>query len=65
MKNKYILIIFILGVIGAIIGSLFKIMHWPSANILLTLGMGMQVIAGLVAIWKIAINKNSKSFLNH
>lgn len=64
MKIKHILIVLILGVVFTIAGSLFKILHYIGATQLLILGMGLQVVAGLLAIWKLITSKNSNSFLN-
>lgn len=64
MKNRLILIIFALGTFMVILGALFKIMHWPSANILLLMGMSSQLVAGMIAIWKILTHKKFQGFLN-
>ena len=67
MKNKYILIIFIIGFIVTILGSLFKITHMEigvlTGNILLTIGMLSQILAGILFIFKLLSNKKD-SFLN-
>ena len=67
MKNKYIIILFIIGFIITILGSLFKITHWEigfvTGTLLLTFGMLLQVIAGTLFIVKLFSNKND-SFLN-
>ena len=64
MKNKHIVIAFILGCILAIIGALFKIMHWPGASALLILGMLSEALAGLMLIIKIFKDQNPNGFLN-
>jgi len=64
MKNKYILIAFILGFILTVIGALFKIMHWPGASILLILGMLSEALAGVMLIIKIYKDQNPNGFLN-
>ena len=62
MKNKYILIIFILGFIITILGSLFKITHWKfgifTGNLLLTIGMFSEILAGILLIVKLISDKN-------
>ena len=64
MKNKHILVIFVVAAILVIVGALFKIMHWPGANPVLFVGMIGQVIAGVLTVFKLVTNKNEKSFLN-
>jgi hypothetical protein len=41
MKNQYKipLVLFLIGMILTIVGSLFKLMHWPGASIILTVEM--------------------------
>ena len=67
MKNKYIIIAFIIGFIITILGSLFKITHWEfgifNGNILLTIGMFTEILAGILFIIKLLSNKND-TFLN-
>lgn len=66
MKNKHLLIAFIIGVIIMIIGVFFKIMHyeygWVTANLLLTAGMVIKVLAAVLFITKLLGNNNE--FLN-
>ncbi|ESU19238.1 hypothetical protein FCR2A7T_26620 [Flavobacterium cauense R2A-7] len=64
MKNKHILIAFILGCIITIVGALFKIMHWPYASVLLILGMLSEALAGVMLILKIYKDQNPNGFLN-
>jgi hypothetical protein len=61
MKKKYLpsLILFIFGMILTIIGSLFKIMHWPGASILLVIGMLSEAIALILII--ITLQRNTKN----
>ncbi|WP_395074968.1 gliding motility protein GldL [Flavobacterium sp.] len=67
MKNKYIIIILIFGFLIAILGSLFKITHWQlgfvTGSLLLTIGMCTEIIAGILFIIKLLLNKNN-TFLN-
>jgi hypothetical protein len=39
------------------IGILFKIMHWPGANILLVLGLGLFAILFVPSVAKFSFNK--------
>ena len=60
MKKQYTvpLVIFLLGMVITIIGSLFKIMHWPGANFMLTIGMLTEAIAIITLI--VILLKNKK-----
>ncbi|WP_413614284.1 GldL-related protein [Flavobacterium sp. N1946] len=64
MKNKHIIIAFILGFIITIIGALFKIMHWPYASALLILGMLCEAYAGIALVVKIYKDQNPNGFFN-
>jgi hypothetical protein len=59
MKNQYKLplILFLIGMILTIIGSLFKLMHWPGATIMLTVGMLTEVAAIITLIVLLIKNK--------
>ena len=52
MQKKYLpsLILFLLGIVITIIGSLFKLMHWPGASIILVIGMLSEAIAIIILI---------------
>lgn len=60
MKKQYTvpLVLFLLGMAITIIGALFKIMHWPGANIMLTFGMLTEAIAIITLI--VVLLKNTK-----
>jgi len=60
MKKQYIvpLVFFFLGMAITIIGALFKIMHWPGANFMLTIGMITEAIALITLI--VVLLKNTK-----
>ena len=60
MKKQYTvpLVLFLLGMAITIIGSLFKIMHWPGANFMLTIGMITEAIAIITLI--VVLLKNTK-----
>jgi len=60
MKKHFVipLVLFLLGMVVTIIGSLFKIMHWPGAGILLTIGMLTEAFAIIILI--IVLLKNVK-----
>lgn len=53
MKTRTALALLLIGTAIIISGGLFKIMHWPSANIQLVLGTLMQVAALLALAAKV------------
>ncbi len=68
MKNKHILSLYILGGIIIFIGALLKINHFQfmdliTGNLLLVIGLLIQVLAGILFIFKILTNKKN-NFLN-
>ncbi len=60
MKKQYTipLVLFLSGMAITIIGALFKLMHWPGANIMLTVGMLTEAIAIITLI--VILLKNTK-----
>jgi len=60
MKKQYTvpLFLFLLGMVITIIGTLFKLMHWPGANFMLIIGMLTEAIAIITLI--VVIFKNTK-----
>lgn len=67
MKNKYIIAIFIYGLIITIFGALLKILHFEigplTGNKILTIGMFTEIIACLLFVSKLLLNKKD-NFLN-
>ena len=59
MKNQYKLplILFLIGMILTIIGSLFKLMHWPGATIMLIVGM-LTEVAAIITLILVISKKN-------
>lgn len=57
MKNQFKipLVLFLIGMIISVVGALFKLMHWPEANIILI--MGMLIEAGAILSLIITIVK--------
>tara|TARA_R110001599_G_scaffold72832_3_gene201805 strand:+ start:9902 stop:10099 length:198 start_codon:yes stop_codon:yes gene_type:complete len=64
MKLKYIIFIFIIGIVLIFVGALFKILHWMLGPELLILGTALQIIAFLLFIIKLFTNKKIKNILN-
>lgn len=57
-------ILLILSFIG-IVGSTFKIMHWPFAGIMLILGMVGEIIFGFMLSWNAIKNRKDKISFFH
>lgn len=55
-KYKIPLILLILGMAITIIGALFKLMHWPMANVLLFIGLICEAV-GLIMLISRAMRK--------
>lgn len=57
MKNQFKipLVLFLIGMIISVVGAMFKLMHWPGANIILI--MGMLIEAGAILSLIITIVK--------
>ncbi len=68
MKNKHTIILFLIGLIYNIIGALFKITHieigFITGNLLLIIGMAIQILAIILFIIKLLKNKKTNEFLN-
>jgi len=64
VKVKYILTLLILSWLVIGVGSLFKITHKPGADIYLTIGFAMEVLAGVLGIVKLFTSKKFRDFLN-
>ena len=64
MKVKHILVIFIFGLIILDLGALFKLIHWPGAGEMIIASIVIEIIAGILAIWKILTSDKFKEFLN-
>jgi hypothetical protein len=67
MKNKYIIVLFLIGLIIVIFGALLKITHFQfgflTGNLVLFIGKFIEVVAILIFIIKLFSDKNN-SFLN-
>ncbi len=64
MKTKYIIVFFLLGILTATIGSLFKIMHWKYGVEILLLSVLLKIIALGFAIKKVLSTDKLNDFLN-
>ncbi|MDP2161564.1 MAG: gliding motility protein GldL [Flavobacterium sp.] len=67
MKNKYIITLFVLGIIITTFGALLKIIHFKigplTGNLTLIIGMFIKISAAILFIFKLISNKNDV-FLN-
>jgi len=63
MKAKHALIILIIGFVASAFGAMLKIMHWPGANITLTVATVLQVIGWLLLLYKLVTYPKIKDFL--
>ncbi len=68
MKIKHTILIFVIGFLITLIGTLFKITHWHfgwlSENVLLTVGMILEITGGLLFLYKLFTRDKSKNFFN-
>ncbi len=68
MKTKHILIILAIGFFIILIGAVLKIIHIEigtlNGNSMLTMGMFVEVIGGILLIYKLITAKKSNDFLN-
>ncbi len=64
LKNKYIIALAIAGLIIMLLGSLRKILHHPHANTALNIGYYTIIVASLLLLVKVLLNKDKNHFLN-
>ncbi|RYY50115.1 MAG: hypothetical protein EOO06_04915 [Chitinophagaceae bacterium] len=64
MKYKYLLIIFIAGFIGRLLGAMLKVTHNRGAHEWMWASTGIMVFSLLLLIWKLLKNRDRNNFLN-
>jgi hypothetical protein len=64
MKNRQILIVFLIGLVVTTVGGLFKIMHWPGASLMLIVGMTFEALAIVLLIAKLWKGNDKGGFLD-
>lgn len=64
MKAKHAVLLFVLGLCLDFVGALFKILHWPYADVLLIAGMTLKVVGALLFAYKLLRHPKVKEFLN-
>lgn len=57
ITHKHIFIFLILGAVLTIIGALLKITHIPKANLILMIGMGLEVAGLFSLVYKVLTKK--------
>lgn len=57
MTYKNVFIFLILGAVLTVIGALFKITHSANANLILMIGMGLEVVGLFTLIYKVLTKK--------
>lgn len=55
-----ILIVFLSGSALTIVGALFKIQHWPGASLMMTVSLGLQLLAVVLLIVKLVMDRTKK-----
>lgn len=63
MKTRTALSLLFIGLAILALGSLFKVLHWPSANIQLLLGTLAQVTALIALAINVSRRQNLKEML--
>ena len=64
MKVKHAIILFVLGYCLDFVGALFKIVHHPNSNIVLTAAVTLKVLGALLFLYKITTYPKIKEFMN-
>ena len=64
MKTRTALSMLLVGTAILTLGGLFKLLHWPSANIQLMIGTMLHVVALLVLAVKLATTDGLPGMLN-
>jgi hypothetical protein len=64
MKAKHAVLIFVIGFSLCIIGALMKIMHWPAANLIVSVGSMIEFIGTILIFYKLWTYPKFKEFLN-
>ncbi|RZK21229.1 MAG: hypothetical protein EOO56_11630 [Hymenobacter sp.] len=60
MTTRLALGLFLVGLGLVLLAALLKIMHWPGADIIIILGMSLQVAGGLVFLYKLFAKPGNK-----
>jgi hypothetical protein len=64
MKNIQILVLFLIGVVLIVVGTILKIKEFSLASLFLIVGLTFEAVAGLLLVLKLIRKNNSDSFLD-
>ncbi len=64
MKVKHAIILIVLGYCVTLYGSLQKILHTPSADLILKIGMVTTILGFILFLYKLMSNPKFKDFMN-
>jgi hypothetical protein len=64
MEIKHTLILLFISAIIVVLGALFKIMHWPGANMMFIVGGLINTVCLVLLIYKLLTKEKTKDFLN-
>ncbi|RZK37315.1 MAG: hypothetical protein EOO57_05720 [Hymenobacter sp.] len=60
MNTRLALVLFLVGLGLVLLAALVKILHWPGADIVIILGMVLQVAGGLLFLYKLLAKSGIK-----
>lgn len=64
MKLKHTLLLLIAGLGLGVLGALWKILHYPYADILILASLTLNLVAVLIGLYKIVSHPKVKAVLN-
>ncbi len=64
MKTKHAILIFNIGLLFSIIGTIIKILHLPFSQIILLIGLITELIGVILFLYKLFTYPKFKDFLN-
>lgn len=64
MKTRHAIALYVLGLCLNYVGALIKILHLPGANEILVAATILQVLGGLLIIYKLWTHPKLKEFLD-
>jgi|UPI000645D4A0 hypothetical protein len=64
MKTKHAFLIFLIGFLTNVIGSFLKIVHFSNANLFLAIGSTIEIIGGLLILYKLFTYPKFRDFMN-
>lgn len=64
MKARHGVTLYILGFLTDVVGALFKILHLPGGDEILMMGGALQIVGGLIFLYKLMNYPGFKDFLD-